>query len=216
METASIRLAIIDDHAIFLQGLSYVFESSALDLDVTSFTTATDFLAEIDSGRTWDVVITDLAMKPFNGIALIGALRARNIGVQVIVLSASEDAKTRTNAQMVGAFRFVHKSCEEQVLLDAILAAADEGPLPAKSIENGARRTMFQSDGMDTIVRPKLGPQQQRILSMMAEGYTNKSIARALSISENTVKTHAKTIFRELSVGNRAAAVQRARELALF
>ncbi|WP_299934116.1 response regulator transcription factor [uncultured Pelagimonas sp.] len=216
MESRPIRLAIIDDHAIFLQGLFYVFERSPLDLDVRSFTTATDFLQETDNGQTWDVVITDLAMKPFNGIALIGALRARNIGVQVIVLSASEDAITRTNAQMVGAFRFVHKSCEEHVLLDAITAAFAEGPLPAKSIENGARRTMFQSDGTDTVVRPKLGPQQQRILSMMAEGSTNKDIARALTISENTVKTHAKTIFRELSVGTRAAAVQRARELALF
>ncbi len=75
---------------------------------------------------------------------------------------------------------------------------------------------IFRPDGTDTIVQPKLGLQQQRILGMMAEGATNKDIARALSISENTVKTHAKAIFRELSVSSRAAAVQRARELALF
>ncbi len=211
-----IRLALIDDHALFLQGLLYVFGNCALNLRVDSFTTATEFLEKVDAGHRYDVVITDLAMKQINGIALIGALRAREIAVQVIVLSASEDAITRGNAEMVGAFRFVHKSCEEQVLLDAIQAAYDAGPLAATSVLKGARRTMFNSDGTDTIVRPKLGPQQQRILSMMADGSTNKDIARTLSISENTVKTHAKAIFRELSVGNRAAAVQRARELALF
>ncbi|WP_127116014.1 response regulator transcription factor [Shimia sediminis] len=211
-----IRLAIIDDHALFLRGLLYVFANCALNLRVDSFTSATDFLESVDGGQNYDVVITDLAMKQVNGIALIAALRARSIGVQVIVLSASEDAMTRSNAEMVGAFCFVHKACEEQVLLDAIQAAFEAGPLPSHSVRKGTRRTMFKADGTDTIVRPKLGPQQLRILSMMADGSTNKDIARALSISENTVKTHAKGIFRELSVGGRTAAVQRARELALF
>ncbi len=216
MGSSPIRLAVIDDHALFLQGLAYVFRNCSLDLDVQSFTTATEFLEQIDDEREWDVIVTDLAMKQINGIALIGALRARKIGTQVIVLSASEDAITRSNADAVGAFCFVHKSSEETVLLEAIAAAHKAGPLPPRSVQNGARRMIFQPDGTDTIVRPKLGPQQQRILSMMAKGATNKDIARALSISENTVKTHAKTIFRELSVGSRAAAVQRARELALF
>lgn len=211
-----IRLAIIDDHLLFLQGISYVFDNCPLNLNVEKFTQATDFLQAVDQGSTYDVVITDLAMKQINGIALIGALRARSIGVQVIVLSASEDAMTRTNAEMIGAFCFVHKSDEEQVLLEAIQAAVQAGPLAGRLIQNGARRTMFAHDGTDTVVRPQLGPQQRRILSMMADGGTNKDIAKALSISENTVKTHAKIIYRELSVGSRAAAVQRARELALF
>jgi DNA-binding NarL/FixJ family response regulator len=213
---SSIRLAVIDDHVLFLQGLSYVFENCDLDLEVQSFTTATSFFKATDEGQKWDVVVTDLAMKQINGIALIGALRSRDIGVQVIVLSASEDAITRSNAEMVGAFCFVHKSSDEQILVDAIQSAHEAGPLPMRSVKNGTRRMIFQSDGTDTIVHPKLGPQQQRILGMMAEGATNKDIARALFISENTVKTHAKAIFRELSVGSRAAAVQRARELALF
>ena len=216
MGTSSIRLAVIDDHMLFLQGLAYMFENCHLDLEVQNFTTATSFLQATDDGQEWDVVITDLAMKQINGIALIGALRARDIGVQVIVLSASEDAITRSNAEMVGAFCFVHKSSDEQGLLDAITSAHEAGPLPVRSVQNGARRMIVEPDGTDTIVHPKLGPQQQRILAMMAEGATNKDIARALSISENTVKTHAKAIFRELSVGSRAAAVQRARELALF
>ncbi|MCP4207688.1 MAG: response regulator transcription factor [Shimia sp.] len=216
MGNSSIRLAVIDDHVLFLQGLSYVFENCDLDLEVQSFTTATSFFKATDEGQKWDVVVTDLAMKQINGIALIGALRSRDIGVQVIVLSASEDAITRSNAEMVGAFCFVHKSSDEQILVDAIQSAHEAGPLPMRSVKNGTRRMIFQSDGTDTIVHPKLGPQQQRILGMMAEGATNKDIARALFISENTVKTHAKAIFRELSVGSRAAAVQRARELALF
>lgn len=216
MESTAIRLAIIDDHSLFLSGLNYVFENSILDLEVHSFTSASDFLEETDRGGVWDVIITDLAMKQINGIALIGALRARNLGVQVIVLSASEDEITRSNADLVGAFCFVHKSSDEHVLLDAIKSAYDTGPIPSYSVQKGARRMIFSSEGTDTIVQPQLGPQQRRILAMMAKGSTNKEIARALSISENTVKTHAKTIFRELSVSSRAAAVQRARELALF
>lgn len=216
MGKSSIRLAVIDDHVLFLQGLAYLFENCDLDLEVQSFTTGADFLKATDDGQTWDVVVTDLAMKQMNGIALIGALRARDMGVQVIVLSASEDVIIRSNAEMVGAFQFVHKSSDEQVLLDAVQSAYEAGPLPVRSVQKGTRRTILQPDGTDTIVLPQLGPQQRRVLGMMAEGATNKDIARALSISENTVKTHAKAIFRELSVSSRAAAVQKARELALF
>lgn len=216
MQEQPVRVAVIDDHALFLQGLGYVFDHARLPLDVANFTTAVAFLEQIDAGHRWDVVITDLAMKQVNGLALISAMRARGIGTQVIVLSASEDAVTRSNSELAGAFCFVHKSCEPEVLIDRIEAAHLAGPLAARSIQNGTRRSVFQADGTDAIVQPKLGPQQQRILSMMAEGATNRDIANALSISENTVKTHAKAIFRELSVSSRAAAVQRARELALF
>jgi len=211
-----IRIAIVDDHALFLQGLSYVFANATSDLTVACFSTATAFLETLDAGRTFDVIVTDLAMKPVNGIALIRALRARGNGVQVVVLSASEDAMVRTTAQEVGAFCFVHKSSKEEVLLEAVLAAHRKGPLPARALRHGLRRSVLQQDGTDTVIQPKLGPQQQRILAMMADGHTNNQIALALSISENTVKTHAKSIFRELSVSNRTSAVQRARELALF
>lgn len=211
-----IQLAVIDDHALFLQGLAYVFGQSSLNIQLHDFTSAAAFLEAVDNGQGFDVVITDLAMKQINGIALIGALRARELGVPVIVLSASEDAMTRRNADMVGAFCFVHKSCEQDVLFDAVEAAWAAAPLPARTIREGTRRSVLRDDGTDTILHPELGPQQQRILSMMADGKTNKEIANLLAISENTVKTHAKMIFRELSVGNRAAAVQRARELALF
>ena len=210
------RLAVVDDHALFLQGLVYVFDQSPLDLTVEVFTEAAAFLDRVDRGTPYDVVITDLAMKQINGIALIGALRARDIGVPVIVLSASEDAMTRSNAEMVGAFQFVHKSASEEVLFGAVEAALEAEPMAASSIREGARRSVFDQDGTDTVLRPKLGPQQQRILAMMATGKTNKEIAADLGITENTVKTHAKTIFRELSVGNRASAVVRARELALI
>jgi DNA-binding NarL/FixJ family response regulator len=210
------RLAIVDDHALFLQGLGYLFEQGPLDVEVALFTTGTAFLAAVDQGQVFDIVITDLAMKQINGIALIAALRARDIGVPVIVLSASEDAITRSNADLVGAFSFVHKSCEQEVLFDAVAAASEASPLPARSMRQGTRRSVFHDDGTDTVLRPKLGEQQQRILALMAQGLTNKVIAGELAISENTVKTHVKTIYRELSVNNRAAAIQRARELALF
>ncbi|WP_299425848.1 response regulator [uncultured Shimia sp.] len=139
MGNSSIRLAVIDDHVLFLQGLSYVFENCDLDLEVQSFTTATSFLNATDDGQKWDVVVTDLAMKQINGIALIGALRARDMGVQVIVLSASEDTITRSNAEMVGAFCFVHKSSDEYGLAEASPPEGDLYDLSAYGIPMSSR-----------------------------------------------------------------------------
>ena len=216
LDIPALQIALVDDHALFLEGIRHLLTDNTTDLELHVYQSSLLLLEEIDQGKSFDVIVTDLAMKEINGIALIGALRARGVDVPVIVLSAAEDAITRANTDLVGAFRFVHKSAEKEVLFDAIYSAAKSGPLPAGAVRRASNRHLIDKDGVDHVIQPQLGARQLKILSLVSTGATNKAIGEQLSISENTVKTHVKAIFRELGVKSRTEAVQRARSLALI
>ena len=216
LDIPALQIALVDDHALFLEGIRHLLTDNTTDLELHVYQSSLLLLEEIDQGKSFDVIVTDLAMKEINGIALIGALCARGVDVSVIVLSAAEDAITRANTDLVGAFRFVHKSAEKEVLFDAIYSAAKSGPLPAGAVRRASNRHLIDKDGVDHVIQPQLGARQLKILSLVSTGATNKAIGEQLSISENTVKTHVKAIFRELGVKSRTEAVQRARSLALI
>ncbi|MGH1417063.1 MAG: response regulator [Pelagimonas sp.] len=216
MTDGSLRVAIVDDHALFLEGFVKLLSDYPTPLVPMAFNAATQLLKAVDDGAEFDVVIADLAMKNVNGIALIGALKARDYTAPVIVLSGTEDAITRANAEMVGAFRFVHKSASMEEVFSAIQAASSyTAPLVSRR-HNAGQSDQMDEHGIERVLLPQLPPQQLKILELMATGRTNRAIGEELSISENTVKTHIKAIFRELSVSTRTAAVQRARELVLI
>lgn len=212
----SIRVAFVDDHQMFLAGVRHLLDSSGHRFDITCFSSGVDLLGAFAQGSRFDVVVTDLTMRELNGLALISLLRERDVRVPTIVLSASEDALSRSHSELIGAFRFLHKSSDPEKLIEAILSAADKGDVDARESRIATRRAIFDSEGVDQIPVPKLGVRQLAVLELIAQGRSNQEIAAKLSISENTVKSHAKSIFRELGVNSRTAAAQRARDLALI
>ena len=195
------KIAIVDDHALFLDGLVGLLQGVDALTPIAPFTSGLDLLGALDAGARFELIVTDLTMRDLNGLALITAVRTKAPHVPVVVLSASEDAAMRANAQQVGAAAFLHKSVNKQDLVSALVGLLNQAPP--------------QRDHSDSVVQPQLGPRQRAVLSLLAQGATNREIADRLFISENTVKTHLKAIFRELDSHTRTAVVQRARELAL-
>ncbi|KIC20450.1 response regulator transcription factor [Leisingera sp. ANG-Vp] len=213
---APISIAIVDDHNLFLDGMRLLIEHYYPSASPQTYSCANAFLDALDQGCIFDVVISDLAMKNLNGIALLGELNAREFDAPVVILSASEDAATQEKSLRAGAFQFVHKSASRGDLFNAIHAAAKHGPSSKEQMRRNAQRIQVDKVDGEHVLAPRLAPQQLKILQLLAAGQTNREIGTALSISENTVKTHVKAIFRELSVSNRTAAVRRAQELMLI
>lgn len=212
----SFNIAIVDDHDLFLQGMIRLLEEFPHPVLAKAYHTGLALLADLDKGQTYDLIVADLAMRPINGITLISALAERNLGLPVIIVSGAEDAITKSNAQRLGAFDFVHKSASKDHLFGTIQAALDAGPEARNTLRKTTERTQLDTHEGELVLVPKLAPQQVRVLRLLAEGLTNKEIGKSLSISENTVKTHLKSIFRELSVTSRASAVRRGSDLGLF
>jgi DNA-binding NarL/FixJ family response regulator len=210
------QIAIVDDHSLFLQGLSRLLEEFPQPNTVRAYKSGLDLLNDLDAGVHFDLIIADLAMRPVNGIALIAALTERNMRAPVIIISGAEDATTKSNAARVGAFDFLHKSSSQDQLFQAIQSALESGPLTKDMLRRRSGRMSVDHDRGEHILIPKLAPQQVRVLRFLADGMTNKEIGQVMSISENTVKSHVKSIFRELSVTSRTAAVRQGQELGLF
>ena len=218
----SINIAVIDDHRIFLEGVSILVGGMNSAFTVGGFESPSDFLRKLEAHSSYDLVICDLIMNSMNGLAFIAAIRSHRKHLPVLVLSGINTAAPITEIKRLGGNGFVHKSSGNETLLEAIRTVLSGKIYFA---EDGNQEQVcypskdFQMQGVDrsmTPILPKLGPRQIEVLRLIAEGATNKDVSMALAISENTVKTHLKQIFIELGVNKRTACVRKAQTLGLI
>jgi DNA-binding NarL/FixJ family response regulator len=195
-----IRVLIADDHAVVRQGLRTYLE---LQGDIEVVAEAADGQAAIDAAvRTSpDVILLDLAMPDRDGL---GALpRLRGLGRVIVLTSFGEDDRLFA-ALRGGAVGFLLKDTEPPELVRAIRTAhAGQSPLsPAV-----AARVI---DQLAQAGRPRaieqLTPREREVLRLIAEGLSNKRIARELGVAEKTVKTHVGHVLAKLELTDRTQA----------
>ena len=217
-----VEIALVDDHRMFLDGLREVIASLDPAYRCAGFASPHNLLIEIENGRRYDLIVSDLVMEEMNGVALITALQARKCTIPVLIVSGIDTLPPVEKVLRIGATGFVPKSAPAKVLGAAIKQALrGEVFLPPELwavIENdphSPRLTEGRSPEHAEEVRP-VGARQLEVLRLVAEGYSNSSISDVLGISENTVKTHIKQIFKQLNVTRRTACVSKARAMGLI
>lgn len=218
----SINIAVIDDHRIFLEGVSILVGGMNSAFTVEGFESPSDFLRKLEVHSSYDLVICDLIMNSMNGLAFIAAIRSHRKRLPILVLSGINTAAPITEIKRLGGNGFVHKSSGNETLLEAIntvLSGKTYFAEDGNQEQVGYPSKDFQMQRVDrsmTPILPKLGPRQIEVLRLIAEGATNKDVSMALAISQNTVKTHLKQIFMELGVNKRTACVRKAQTLGLI
>jgi DNA-binding NarL/FixJ family response regulator len=158
-------------------------------------------------------------MDRMNGIAFVKALRRRGYRMPVLIVSGINTAPPIEEALRLGAQGFIPKSASAEMLEEAIETAfSGDIFLPPElwtSFEEGTPQTIgLAEDTTETEIR--LSDRQLEVLQLVAEGYSNREAARTLEISENTIKTHLKQIFRLFNVKTRAACIRRAQQIGLI
>lgn len=215
-----INIALIDDHQMFLDGLREVINSLSPDYVCESYASPRETITEIENGRIFDLIVSDFVMEEMNGIALILALKARQCNVPVLIVSGIDTLPPVEKVLQNGAMGFVPKSAPTKVLGQGISAALKgEVFLPPELwtvMETSSTSPQTINVLPPTDSEPLIGPRQMEVLKLVAEGYSNKRISDVLAISENTVKTHVKQIFRQLNVTRRTACVSKAQTLGLL
>ncbi|MBO6633900.1 response regulator transcription factor [Parvibaculum sp.] len=221
MSDRRIEIALVDDHRMFLDGLTEVINSLDPAYRCTGFASPREAIATIEEGREYDLIVSDLVMEEMNGVAFILALHARRCTAPVLIVSGIDTLPPVEKVLRLGALGFVPKSAPAGLLGKAIRSALDgevflppdlwtvleENPKSPRVSDAGA------APGLDDEL---LGSRQIEVLRLMAEGYSNKRISEVLDISENTVKTHIKLIFKRLNVARRTACVSKARTIGLI
>jgi DNA-binding NarL/FixJ family response regulator len=199
-----IRVLLADDHQLVRSGLAALLAGSE-DIEVVG-TAANGAEAVEMAGRfTPDVVLMDLVMPVMDGVEATRRLVAALPSAQVVVLTSFSDQERILAALDAGAIGYLLKDVDPAELVRGVRAAArGESPLHPK-----AARSLLSSR---TESRPaertnvELTPREAQVLSLLRQGLANKQIARALGISQATVKAHLTSVFQRIGVTDRVQA----------
>lgn len=195
-----IRVLIADDHAMVRAGLTQLLSSQQ---DVVVVGAASNGREAVDMVRIDppDVVLMDLVMPVMDGLAATAALTKMLPGLPVIILSTFQDPDRVKQALAAGAVGYLLKDVEPEVLVASLRSAIDGGaPLSPRV----AAQLLKDNRAADTLA--KLAPRERQILGLIADGLSNKQIARQLGITEATVKSHCGRLFQHLGVSDRTQA----------
>jgi DNA-binding NarL/FixJ family response regulator len=214
-DTTITRVVIVDGHTLFRRGVRNILELEK-DIEVVGEAgTGRDALA-IAEELTPDVVLMDLGLPAPNGIETTQRLKRELPHTGVIVLASNDDEDQLFDAIKAGAAAYVLKDIDPTDLI-AIIRRVRSGeylindkvfakPAVASRVLKEFRELAVYGSEAQPIFAP-LSPREVEILDNIAQGMTNKQVAYALGISEQTVKNHMSSILRKLSVNDRTQAV---------
>jgi DNA-binding NarL/FixJ family response regulator len=209
------RIVVVDDHALFRVGIRQILDREA-DFEVVG--EADDARSAVDAAleTSPDVVLMDLSLPSPGGIETTSRIKRELPSTAIIVLAVEEDEDALFDAIKAGAAAFILKDVGPDDLLTIIRRVVNgeylindkvfSKPAVASRVLKEFRELAVYGQDAAPIFAP-LSPREVEILDNIAQGMTNKQVAYALSISEQTVKNHMSSILRKLSVNDRTQAV---------
>ena len=206
MKLPTIRLMLVDDHALVRMGLKALLE---IEPDFVVVAEADDGVAALEQYAIQqpDVTLLDIRMPRMDGLQTLERLLVRRPDARIIMLTTSELEDEIERAVELGACGYLLKKITGDELARAIrLVHSGEICLPAEVTRRLAANRLA----------PRLSEREREVLALLPRGLTNPEIAHALGITLNTAKTHLHTIFSKLDVANRAEAVSAALQRGLL
>ncbi len=202
----AVRIALCDDQALVLRGLSSLLADLGVEIAVEA-PDAERLLAALPQ-RPVDLIVSDIRMPGLGGLGLIRELRARGNATPVILLTTFDDPTLMMQAVEAGAQGFLLKDASPEDLKAAIVrVAAGETLLQPVSL-GPVRAAWTDPQAINPALR--LTERERSILRLVAGGYSNKEIARSLHLSEGTVKNYMSEVLVKLDCRDRTHAVLKA------
>ncbi|APH01781.1 LuxR family transcriptional regulator [Janibacter indicus] len=202
---STVRVVVVEDHPVTRMGVVALLGQDERIEVVGEAGAGEDALAVVAREHP-DVVVTDLRLGDgLDGVGVTSAVRGTRPAPAVLVLTTYDTDRDIVRAVEAGAAGYLLKDADPARITDAVIRAAAGGTVLSPDL---AQRVVAR------ISRPQadLSAREVEILAAVARGLSNREIARALVISEATVKTHLVHVFTKLDVDSRTAAVARARE----
>ncbi|GAA2631185.1 response regulator transcription factor [Streptomyces axinellae] len=197
-----IRVLLVDDHQVVRRGLRTFLEVQD-DIEVVGEASDGDEgVARAEELRP-DVVLMDVKMPGTDGIEALRLLRERGNPARVLIVTSFTEQRTVVPALRAGAAGYVYKDVDPEALAGAI-RSVHAGHVLLQPEVAGALLSDDQGGGSGR--GPSLTEREREVLGLIADGRSNREIARALVLSEKTVKTHVSNILMKLDVSDRTQA----------
>ncbi|WP_034353718.1 response regulator transcription factor [Deinococcus phoenicis] len=192
------RLVIADDHPLFRMGLKYALLHQGFDVVAE----AADGLQALEACRLHqpDVALLDVKMPGLTGIEVCERLRLTHPQVVSVLITTFAEPAIVQAARSAGARGYVSKETDPESLARQLREIAAHPEI----------------DRLPQVEVPRLTPRESEVLPLLAQGFSNKEIAKNLGVSPDTVKDHLARLYAKLDAGDRTEAVSRARSIGLL
>lgn len=218
MTSSVIRLVMVDDHAMVLHGVTAMLSHYRDDVEIVGTATSLADAMSLVTTESPDVLLCDVRLGKDSGLDLCRQAKAVRPGTHVVFLTVYEDEQYLYQSLRVGASGFVLKRVdgtelvghlrrvmEGELVIDPVLAgriALSAAKINAGEFWAGAHLGLTQ--------------RESEVLSLLVASHSNKAVAAKLGISEDTVKTHVRGLYRKLGVSDRGEAIGLALREGLF
>lgn len=203
------RILLVDDHTLVRKGLEQLLISRGLEV-----------AASVGSGQEGidqallllpDIILLDVNMPGLNGTETLKQMRAKGVTAPILMLTMSREEDDLQSALRNGASGYLLKDMDHEDLVPALQDAMRGNSVVAKELLGSLTRIVQGhpkkvASSQSGLIFSELTPREVEILRHVAEGQSNKTIARALDITDGTVKLHVKSILRKLAVRSRVEA----------
>ncbi len=196
-----ISVLIVDDHPVVRQGLRVLLEVQD-GIEVAGEASDGAAALALAAERAPDVILLDLKLPGIDGITVLGELKARGSTARVLVLTSATEPASARAAVRSGAAGVLYKDVDPDALVRAIRSVHDDHLLLAQE----AAGTLVSTPGLAWYGIDSLTRREREVLAELAKGRSNREIARALRVSEKTVKAHVSAVLAKLGVQDRTQA----------
>jgi len=199
-----IGVLIVDDHQVVRQGLRFLLEQED---GIQVVGECADGPSAVQAARTLrpTVVLLDLFLPGQDGLSVLAQIKQDRPATEVLMLTSSQDDQHLLAAIRAGALAYLPKTAGVDQVVASVRAAARGDsvlePRIAARLVREVRQATLRRRPLD-----QLSPREQEVLAGLARGRTNRQIARALQISEETVKAHVSSILAKLQLADRTQA----------
>lgn len=191
---AKIKLMLVDDHRVLLEGIASLLQGEE-KVEITGKATSAKELLHLMELNTPDILLTDINMPGISGTELARQVKELYPSVKIITLSMHDEASIVTEMLQAGASGYILKNTGKEELMAAIEKVFEGGVFYSSEVSDQMlRKLSSKSDDTNDL---KLTPREIEIVKLIAQELSNAQIGDKLFISERTVETHRKNIFRK-------------------
>lgn len=210
MGTQPLRLVMVDDHEMVLEGLKALFARFPGRIRIVGQSVSADEAEPLVAALDPDVVVSDVRLRgSASGLDLCRRLVEVDPGRRVVLLSAYDDEQYLFQALRAGAAGYLLKSIDREELVRQLERAAKGETVvdPSMAGRAAASAARLQAGEFWPGAHLSLTQRESEVLGFLVAGLSNRAIAGKLVLAEETVKSHVRAIFRKLDVNDRAGAV---------